>query len=207
MNNLLTKWRTSIFGCVRKIAKIIQGRPVTDASNSAPTHPPTQPTAPAPTAPIGGNITSVASGVKRVDFPAAAKRHFRDATLLEVNGHIANAAQLYGFTAECGLKSLVVGLGCAVDTDGSPLRNSTPNFRKHIDLLAHEIIHINTWASGRAGAKYTAMIPTISSFSSWSVDHRYWRETAIPSNLPDWKRAAQEIMNMLQTAQNDGVIN
>lgn len=55
-------------------------------------------------------------GIKQVvDFRHAANRHYRDGNLLMANGRQANAGQLYGFTAECGIKWLLVWKGYPSD--------------------------------------------------------------------------------------------
>lgn len=144
-----------------------------------------------------------------VDFPLAAKRHWCDAILLEANGRTGNAGQLYGLSAECGVKALLVALGYPTDPDGSPAMNpptGTPQVRKHIHRLVGMIGNIQSEIAGRSGAKYTAMFPNITRFSNWSTEHRYWVDTAIPNSLPAWKLAAEEVMRMLDTAFLDGVL-
>ena len=138
-----------------------------------------------------------------VDFPLAAKRHWRDAILLEANGRMGNAGQLYGFSAECGVKALLVALGYPIGPDGSPVKKppaGTPKVREHIHQLVCIIGAINSEIAGRGGAKYTAMFPNITKFSNWSIDHRYLADAAIPNSLPAWKLAAEEVMRMLDTA-------
>ena len=41
------------------------------------------------------------------DFADAHRRHWEDAELLHDHGRWANADQLYGFSAECGLKAVM----------------------------------------------------------------------------------------------------
>jgi hypothetical protein len=144
-----------------------------------------------------------------VDFPSAAKRHWQDASSLEVSGRAANAGQLYGFSAECGIKALLVALGYPTDADGSPARTppaGTPQVRKHIHQLVSIIGNIQSDIVGRSGAKYSAMFPNITNFANWSTDHRYWTDTAIPNSLPAWKAAAKEVMKILDEASLDGVL-
>ncbi|MBF0176839.1 MAG: hypothetical protein HQL63_08335 [Magnetococcales bacterium] len=64
-------------------------------------------------------------------YDQAAMRHFRDAQLLEKEGRLANADQLYGFAAECAIKFAVAG--CR--------KNSGSVEKKHInDLWGHETL-------------------------------------------------------------------
>lgn len=142
------------------------------------------------------------------DYPLAAKRHWYDAILLEDNRRTGNAGQLYGFSAECGVKALLVALGYPTDPDGSPAKPpaGTLKVREHIHQLVRIIGAINSEIAGRNGAKYTAMISNITKFSNWSTDHRYLADAAIPNSLPVWKLAAEEVMRMLETASIDGVL-
>ena len=144
-----------------------------------------------------------------VDFPLSAKRHWLDAVLLESNARTENAGQLYGFAAECGIKAILVGLKYPTDADGSPVWNppvGTPQVRKHVHKLTGSIGDIQNYVQGRNGAKYTAMIPSIGSFSDWDIEHRYWTDAAIPNSLPAWKVATKEVMSMLDAATLDGVL-
>jgi hypothetical protein len=54
------------------------------------------------------------------DFLDAHHRHMTDAETLFQAKRIANADQLYGFAAECGLKKLMGIFGMLVAADGSP---------------------------------------------------------------------------------------
>lgn len=133
----------------------------------------------------------------------------QDAQLLETNSRNANTGQLLGFVAECGVKAVLLWLGYPKDHQGSPVRQpGLTNLRQHIDRLSTTLPLIETFivsASGRSGAKYLALIPNILHFADWSVDHRYYKETAIPNSLANWKIAAQEVMKMLDQATKDGM--
>jgi len=144
-----------------------------------------------------------------VNFSASAKRHFRDAELLESNQREANAGQLYGFCAECGVKAVLIAIGYPTDSDGSPIATpqaGEPKIRKHINELIAINGQISSYASGRGGAKYLALIPNINSFDDWSVHHRYYDQQYIPLSLDIWKGAAAETMKMLDEAKLDGVL-
>jgi len=149
-----------------------------------------------------------------IDFKSSAIRHFDDAGFLEADKREANAGQLYGFCAECGIKALLIALGYPTDADGSPIGRKAlknhpdkpPYIREHIDVLVAIKIEIENCASGRSGAKYLALIPSIDSFSDWSTDYRYFDQHKIPPSLPAWKGAAAEIMKMMDEAFIDGVL-
>jgi hypothetical protein len=144
-----------------------------------------------------------------VNFLASAKRHFRDAELLASNQREANAGQLYGFCAECGVKAALIAIGYPIDNEGSPVekpQSGEPKIRKHINELIAINGQISSYVSGRGGAKYLALIPNINSFNDWSVSHRYYDQQHIPLSLDVWKEAAAETMNMLDMAKLDGVL-
>lgn len=144
-----------------------------------------------------------------MDFTASTIRHFKDAQLLENNQRLANAGQLYGFCAECGIKALLISLGYPTDTEGSPVKkpsNGEPCIRVHINQLAAIKTPMDIYASGRNGAKYLALIPNIHFFRDWSIEHRYYDEQQIPSSLSAWRQAAIEVRQMMEEAGIDGVL-
>jgi len=127
-----------------------------------------------------------------------------DARLLEANGRLPNAGHLYGYVAECGLKSLLIWHGYPTDAEGSPQRRG--GLRAHINqlLIATTFVSLKLFVSNRSGARYLAMIPSIGAFSDWMVRHRYYCDAALPASFPKWKVAAQEIGRMLDQARIDG---
>lgn len=142
-----------------------------------------------------------------VDYQQATKRHFDDGILLEHSQRIPNAGQLYGFGAECGLKALFVALGVPVEADGGFDKNS--KLRVHIDKLSKPgwIANSPALSSGRNGAKYFGMVPSLGDFSDWSTDHRYCSIAAIPVSIAKWRQAANEIGQMLDQALLDRVLS
>jgi hypothetical protein len=144
------------------------------------------------------------------DFLGSARRHMQDALMLESANRKANSGQLLGFTAECGVKAVMVWLGYPTDASGSPhnIRGAPHNLRAHVDAISGRLVAIESFVlsiSGRSGSAYLALIPSINHFSSWSVDHRYYREASIPNSFADWKTAALEVMAMLDQATKDGM--
>ena len=139
-----------------------------------------------------------------VDYAAAARRHIRDAHLLQNAGRLANAGQLFGIGVECGLKSLLVLGGAAVDGSG----NLTKPFREHMPLLGTLVTGLMTLPDGRAASTLQSRLPNLASLSNWKIDHRYWSESAIPlsSALPAWECAALEMDALLDEATAGGVL-
>lgn len=140
---------------------------------------------------------------QKINFHGAALRHYEDAGLLHQNQRDANAGHLYGFVAECGLKSLLVAGGLTTEPDGDIVGRT---FRLHVDKLANQINMVQTFLEGRRMAVYLAHIPDISNFSNWKTDHRYYDETSIPASLEQWCAAASQVMEMLDAAKADGAI-
>lgn len=54
------------------------------------------------------------------DFRDTSARHFEDAEILLAQTRAANADHLFGLSAECSLKAVMLALGMAVNTDGAP---------------------------------------------------------------------------------------
>lgn len=142
--------------------------------------------------------------VKPVNFRQAAGRHYNDAELLMANGRQANAGQLYGFAAECGIKFLLVWKGYPSDPITGDIQKKE-TLRKHVNELVNNMHNqLRAVLDGRGGAKYLAMIPSIGHFSDWKIDHRYYTDSALPGSTTRWQVAAREIMQMLQQTTVDG---
>lgn len=140
-----------------------------------------------------------------VDYKGAARRHLIDATRLLANQRPANAGQLFGFSVECGLKALLVATGEPSAPDGG--LPSTSAFRRHLPHLGTLIAAMSTLPDGRMANGFQAYMPSLAALQNWSIDHRYWRESAMPlASLPNWELAAMEVDDMLDKATADGVL-
>ena len=139
-----------------------------------------------------------------VDYVLAARRHIRDAHLLQHHGHRANAGQLFGVCVECGLKSLLVRGGAPVDADG----NIKKPYREHMPKLDTLINGLMTLPDGRAASVLQSRLPNLASMADWKIDHRYWIDSAIPLStyLGDWELAALEMAALLDEAAGGGVL-
>lgn len=138
------------------------------------------------------------STAKSIDYEGCARRHFRDAGTLRSGGGHANAGQLYGFSVECGLKALLVQSGIPIDTQG----NIEEGFRTHLPRLPQMIFEMTTLPDGRAASVLLAAVPHLGKMHDWKIDHRYWKETALPrKSLPDWAMAAQEMVRHLDNVK------
>lgn len=102
------------------------------------------------------------------DFPDAHARHWQDAELLAQAGRWANADQLYGYSAECGLKAVMVANGMPVaGQTGSPTKR---RHRQHIQRLWGTF---RSFVEGRPTASLLRHLPQSNPFAQWSQDNRY----------------------------------
>jgi hypothetical protein len=82
-----------------------------------------------------------------------------------------------------------------------PLRVHIPDLSDRITQFGHLI------PDTASATRYMASLPSLSQFGNWSIDHRYWQETALPLNsVPDWRTAAGEVAAMLDQIKEDGVL-
>jgi hypothetical protein len=117
----------------------------------------------------------------RTDYLDAMERHWDDAELLfrQSSPRLANADQLYGLSAECGLKALMLKWGM-------PFSNNQPSLsidRKHADGIWSRY---ETYRQGRIA---TLALPT-NPFEEWSIHHRYanrvhFQQTVVEGHMRD----------------------
>ena len=133
------------------------------------------------------------------DFADAHRRHWEDAELLLSHDRWANADQLYGFSAECGLKAVMRALGMQIDPDGRP---EVAEHRKHVQDLWPIF---RTFAAGRNGEWYLLQLPCGEPFRDWSHHDRYASRDRYskPAIVPH-QEAARAVCHMLQRATLDG---
>lgn len=139
------------------------------------------------------------------DFLDAHRRHWDDAQLLFGDSRWANADQMYGFSAECGLKAVMKKLGMQVDvTTGTPAQDA---HRKHVQDLWPIFL---TFATGHGGAQwvpYLRQVPTQNPFANWSHHDRYAHRAAFTSNsVAPHQAAARTVLNMVQSAAQAGLL-
>ncbi|MCT0223856.1 hypothetical protein [Synechococcus sp. CS-1328] len=99
----------------------------------------------------------------QTDFLDAMERHWLDAELLNAKACLANADQLYGLVAECGLKALMLKWGM-------PFLNDKPTDRadqKHANGIW------DRYETYRQGQPATFALPATNPFQSWRIEHRY----------------------------------
>lgn len=129
------------------------------------------------------------------DFFDAHKRHWEDAQLLEGSGRFANADQLYGVSAECGLKRLMIIFGMEPDV---PVAD-----RVHADKVWDRF---ESYRSGHhQGANYP--IPTENPFLDWNVNQRYAHRSNFDSaRLANHRTGAELVRDLITKAIQDGLL-
>jgi hypothetical protein len=151
----------------------------------------------------------------QVDYAEAARRHLHDAERLFTSGRHANAGQLFGFAAECGLKAMLIACKVPSGRDGG-LPDSHPDkadkqhpLRVHMPQLMDRIAqHGQLIPDGAAATQYMACMPALTHFNDWSIHHRYWRENALPTaSVASWRKAATQVAAMLDQVKQDGVLS
>lgn len=130
------------------------------------------------------------------DFHAAHVRHWQDAELLFEHQRWANADHLYGLSAECGLKAVMVGLGM----DGGPQGALPRQYLKHVNALWSEFV---SYAIGTS-FQYLDMLPDGEPFDDWSTADRYAHGRHFgEAGVSPHRSAADAVRRMMQTALLD----
>jgi hypothetical protein len=118
-----------------------------------------------------------------------------------------NASQLYGFSGECALKAVMVGLGLPTRADGTV---SDTRLYSHLPGLWNQFA---LFAAGSVGAHYLAVAssapPLPAPFSTWDVNDRYGPNTTGPARDPEFsshRESAKDLIALLELAIEDGII-
>lgn len=129
------------------------------------------------------------------DYVNAAQRHFDDAKLLHTQtpSRLANASHLYGFAAECALKSIMLG---------SKNKGNVP--RVHLPALFNEFKNHSVTIGNAALAckvkKYAAK------FTSWAVEQRYHNQTVFGAQaVSDEADAAKNLLALREQFIRKGI--
>ena len=135
------------------------------------------------------------------DFKDAHERHWDDAEHLYSGMRLPNADQLYGLSAECGLKHLMSRFGMQVDPNtGSPADKKD---RIHADGLWSRF---EAYLSGHPQATgYVLGLPN--PFSDWEISQRYFpRHYFNTSRTRAHKEGADEVRRLVGKALREGLI-
>lgn len=137
----------------------------------------------------------------QVDFLDAHQRHWDDAEILFQAQRLANADHLYGVSAECGLKKLMIVFGMKVDSaTGSPMNGKD---LKHANNLW---TRFESYRSGHAfGVNY--LLPSVSSFNDWDISQRYAHQSSFDQpRVQSHQSGAQIVCALIKKAKLEGII-
>ncbi len=133
------------------------------------------------------------------DFQDAHHRHLKDADTLYNAQRWANADHLYGLSAECGLKALMV---CFMlpSSGNNNLQNSD---KKHIPSL---LPRYESYRFGHhLGSNY--LLPATNFFTDWDVSQRYANQGNFTQPIvAPHKQGAESVNTLIKQAQRDGLI-
>lgn len=139
------------------------------------------------------------NGPANVDFRDAHDRHWNDGELLYAASRLANADHLYGISAECGLKAIMVQFGMAT-TDVGPVEK---RHRVHVDQLWREFI---SFAQGAGQANYATRLPSNNPFANWSINQRYSAQVHFTRVIAcEHRGGARAVRSLIAELQRDGV--
>ncbi len=133
------------------------------------------------------------------DFLDAHDRHWTDAEKLYSDNRWANADHLYGVSAECGLKQLIIALNGSLGTGD----------KKHIMERAGSVNAWDRFESYRSGSPIGAKfaLPSANPFSAWHVSQRYENQSGFSKTGVDVHKAGAAIVKRLvNTAKMDGLL-
>lgn len=134
------------------------------------------------------------------DFLDAMERHWLDAEdLLKLTPpSLANADQLYGLAAECGLKALMLKWGMTLNNNHAPAKRDD---RKHADKIW------DRYETYRQGRSSSLALPGTRYFDDWSIDHRYasrshFQQTVVGNH----RQGAAIVKQLVAQAHIEGVL-
>jgi hypothetical protein len=137
----------------------------------------------------------------KADFLDAHQRHWDDAQHLLSAQRWANADHLYGVSAECGLKRLMLAFGMAYDTAKD--RPQEREDRQHADCVWDRF---DSYREGHHwGAGYA--LPKANPFHDWKVEQRYAHQSHFDqARAQAHQAAAQAVCKLVKRAQLEGMI-
>lgn len=137
-----------------------------------------------------------------VDFRDAAERHWEDANHLLENTRLANADHLFGLSAECALKAVMLSLGMMLQADDAPANRQ---HRVHINQLWDGFI---TFVNDRNGTYYAVrMTGILNPFDNWDINQRYQHRSNITHIVAEkHQQGATLTKQILETAVLNGDI-
>lgn len=135
------------------------------------------------------------------DFTDSQSRHYDDANHLFSTSRFANADQLYGFSVECGLKSLMLAFGMPFDQNKQMPQNRDD--RVHADGVWDK--YESYRSAHTSGANY--ILSNANPFNNWSASQRYENQSSYNSAIvTPHKDAAEQVHKLVKKAKLDGLL-
>lgn len=135
------------------------------------------------------------------DFIDSHSRHYDDANHLFSINRFANADQLYGFSVECGLKSLMIAFGMPFDQSQQIPQNRDD--RVHADRVWDKYESYRSAHS--SGANY--ILSNTNPFNNWNASQRYENQSSYNNaTVNPHKNAADQVRQLVKKAQLDGLL-
>lgn len=132
------------------------------------------------------------------DYLDAMERHWLDAEHLfhHTPPRLANADQLYGLSAECGLKALMMKWGMNLNPNYTPASSLD---RKHADEIW------DRYEAYRQGRSSSLALPGTRYFDDWSIHHRYVSRSHFQQSVVDvHRRGAAIVKQLVAQARKEG---
>jgi hypothetical protein len=135
----------------------------------------------------------------QADYYNAFQRHLTDAECLYNASRLANADQLYAYSAECGLKCLMKQFGMPVDpVTGAPINDKKD--RVHINKTWYRF-EAYRFGSGSAGY----VLPQPNPFDDWEISNRYANESNFSlTYVAPHRQGVQTVESLLRKAILEG---
>lgn len=131
------------------------------------------------------------------EFLDAHHRHWRDAEFLFADARLANADQLYGFCAECGLKAVMVRFGMRIDDRGRPEKP----YRIHLPELWPLF---EAFVARQDARRNLPDFPEENPFRNWTVEDRYRRaDHATTTFVEHHRTGARNVVQMVRSLMRD----
>ncbi|MGW8159190.1 MAG: SAM-dependent methyltransferase [Desulfoprunum sp.] len=137
----------------------------------------------------------------QADFLDAHLHHWEDAGYLFDNCRWANADHLYGISAECGLKRLMMAFGMPLDST-----SSAPMQREDRIHARQAWSRYEAYRSGhRQGAAY--QLSTNNPFADWDISDRYAHRSSFDQARAEAHRqGAHVVLSLIKKAIFEGLI-
>ncbi|MFW7194423.1 SAM-dependent methyltransferase [Enterobacter sp. BNK-29] len=135
------------------------------------------------------------------DFVDSHDRHLVDANQLFSSGRFANADQLYGFSVECGLKSLMKAFGMPFDNVKQMPQKSSDTV--HADKVWDRFESYRSSHTSGAGYQLNGTNP----FQDWNASQRYYNQSSFDAaKVSPHKAAADQVNQLIRKAKLAGLV-